>query len=40
MNGPGGGGAGGGVGGAGIPGRVPFLPGYGCKHATQTFSFT
>lgn len=27
------GGAGGGV----IPGRVPFIPGYGCKHAPQTF---
>lgn len=36
IKGPGGAGAvpGVGAGGGGIPGRVPFLPGYGCK---QTF---
>ncbi len=39
IKGPGGAGVvpGVGVGGAGIPGRVPFLPGYGCKHAQQVF---
>lgn len=35
FTGPGGAGVvpGGGTGGGAIPGRVPFLPGYGCKQA-------
>lgn len=38
IKGPGGAGVvPGGTGGGGVPGRAPFLPGYGCKNAPQSF---
>lgn len=42
IKGPGGTGRvpGGGVGGGEVPGRVPLLPGYGCKHAQHNIKKT
>jgi len=37
IKGPGGAGAVPSGGGGGVPGRVPFLPGYGCKRDPLTF---